>query len=222
MASTKSWKKMTFLCKSGWLEDELFCQNVFSLIQCLYLLLILFAGMRWRRRTVRGWTFLFISGSATPSKLAAPQAPCYLASLYSSLSPGTTSQQTFYMTRSWKGLGKNWPCGWYYMKPFCSVNTSLYILYRLLFDSFFSTPVLCYRRYVKQSQSPNSESRASASATISSCSQAPECSTSSSINASLGGCASPLSDGASCSASSSNGSNHSGTCNDANGLYDGK
>uniref|UniRef100_A0A4W6F6B4 Ubiquitin carboxyl-terminal hydrolase n=1 Tax=Lates calcarifer TaxID=8187 RepID=A0A4W6F6B4_LATCA len=32
----------------------------------------------------------------------------------------------------------------------------------------------------------------------------------------------PLSDGASCSASSSNGSNHSGTCNESNGLYDGK
>uniref|UniRef100_A0AAQ5ZYN4 Ubiquitin carboxyl-terminal hydrolase n=1 Tax=Amphiprion ocellaris TaxID=80972 RepID=A0AAQ5ZYN4_AMPOC len=54
------------------------------------------------------------------------------------------------------------------------------------------------------------------------CSQAPECSTSSSLNASLGGCGSPLSDGASCSASSSNGSNHSGTCNETNGLYDGK
>uniref|UniRef100_A0A669BTR4 Ubiquitin carboxyl-terminal hydrolase n=1 Tax=Oreochromis niloticus TaxID=8128 RepID=A0A669BTR4_ORENI len=32
----------------------------------------------------------------------------------------------------------------------------------------------------------------------------------------------PLSDGASCSASSSNGSNHSGTCNETNGLYDGE
>uniref|UniRef100_A0A673AK29 Ubiquitin carboxyl-terminal hydrolase n=1 Tax=Sphaeramia orbicularis TaxID=375764 RepID=A0A673AK29_9TELE len=49
---------------------------------------------------------------------------------------------------------------------------------------------------------------------------APECSTSSTLNASLGGCGSPLSDGASCSASSSNGSNHSGTCNETNGLYD--
>lgn len=81
---------------------------------------------------------------------------------------------------------------------------------------------LCCRRYVKHSQSPNSESRASASATFASCSQAPECSTSSSLNASLGGCGSPLSDGASRSASSSNGSNHSGTCNETNGLYDGK
>uniref|UniRef100_A0A665UWB3 Ubiquitin carboxyl-terminal hydrolase n=1 Tax=Echeneis naucrates TaxID=173247 RepID=A0A665UWB3_ECHNA len=36
----------------------------------------------------------------------------------------------------------------------------------------------------------------------------------------LGGCGSPLSDGASCSASSSNGSNYSGTCNETNGLYD--
>uniref|UniRef100_A0A671VQI5 Ubiquitin carboxyl-terminal hydrolase n=1 Tax=Sparus aurata TaxID=8175 RepID=A0A671VQI5_SPAAU len=59
-------------------------------------------------------------------------------------------------------------------------------------------------RYVKHAQSPNSESRtsasasASASATFASCSQAPECSTSSSHNASLGGCGSPLSDGASC------------------------
>ncbi|KAG7215057.1 hypothetical protein INR49_022815 [Caranx melampygus] len=75
-------------------------------------------------------------------------------------------------------------------------------------------------RYVKHSQSPSSDSRASASASASfaSCSQAPECSTSSS----LGGCGSPLSDGASCSASSSNGSNHSGTCNETNGLYDGE
>uniref|UniRef100_A0A665UW56 Ubiquitin carboxyl-terminal hydrolase n=1 Tax=Echeneis naucrates TaxID=173247 RepID=A0A665UW56_ECHNA len=32
----------------------------------------------------------------------------------------------------------------------------------------------------------------------------------------------PLSDGASCSASSSNGSNYSGTCNETNGLYDGE
>uniref|UniRef100_A0A8D3D1F8 Ubiquitin carboxyl-terminal hydrolase n=1 Tax=Scophthalmus maximus TaxID=52904 RepID=A0A8D3D1F8_SCOMX len=32
----------------------------------------------------------------------------------------------------------------------------------------------------------------------------------------------PLSDGASCSASSSNGSNHSGTCNETNGIYDGE
>uniref|UniRef100_A0A3Q0T0G3 Ubiquitin carboxyl-terminal hydrolase 4 n=1 Tax=Amphilophus citrinellus TaxID=61819 RepID=A0A3Q0T0G3_AMPCI len=63
-------------------------------------------------------------------------------------------------------------------------------------------------RYVKHSQSPSTESRASASATLSSCSQAPECSTSSTLNASLGGCGSPLSDGASCSASSSNGSLH--------------
>ncbi|XP_035517129.1 ubiquitin carboxyl-terminal hydrolase 4 isoform X1 [Morone saxatilis] len=77
-------------------------------------------------------------------------------------------------------------------------------------------------RYVKHSQIPNSESRASASATFASCSQAPECSTSSSLNASLGGCGSPLSDGASCSASSSNGSNHSGTCNETNGVYDGE
>ncbi|TKS71677.1 Ubiquitin carboxyl-terminal hydrolase 4 [Collichthys lucidus] len=77
-------------------------------------------------------------------------------------------------------------------------------------------------RYVKHSQSPNSESRASASATFASCSQTPECSTSSGLNASLGGCRSPLSDGASCSASSSNGSNHSGNCNETNGLYDGE
>uniref|UniRef100_A0A665UVL1 Ubiquitin carboxyl-terminal hydrolase n=1 Tax=Echeneis naucrates TaxID=173247 RepID=A0A665UVL1_ECHNA len=41
-------------------------------------------------------------------------------------------------------------------------------------------------RYVKHTQSPSSESRASASATFASCSQAPECSTSSSLNASLG------------------------------------
>ncbi|KAF3689814.1 Ubiquitin carboxyl-terminal hydrolase 4 [Channa argus] len=77
-------------------------------------------------------------------------------------------------------------------------------------------------RYVKHTQSPNSENRASASATFASCSQALECSTSSSLNASLGGCRSPLSDGASCSASSSNGSNHSGTCHETNGLYDGE
>ncbi|CAG5981457.1 unnamed protein product [Menidia menidia] len=77
-------------------------------------------------------------------------------------------------------------------------------------------------RYVKHSQSPNSESRASASATLSSCNQASECSTSSSVNAGLGGCGSPPSDGASCSASSSNGSNHSGTCTEANGLYEGE
>lgn len=84
-----------------------------------------------------------------------------------------------------------------------------------------SFPVLCGRRYVKQQHNPNGESRASASATLSSCSQAPECSASSTINASLGGCGSPQSDGASCSASSSNGSNHSGTCTEANGLDDG-
>ncbi|XP_032370262.1 ubiquitin carboxyl-terminal hydrolase 4 [Etheostoma spectabile] len=79
-------------------------------------------------------------------------------------------------------------------------------------------------RYVKQSQSPHNESRASASAsaTVASCSQAPECSTASSLNASLGGSGSPLSEGASCSASFSNGNNHSGTCNKTNGLYDGE
>ncbi|KAM9409777.1 ubiquitin carboxyl-terminal hydrolase 4 isoform 2-T2 [Pholidichthys leucotaenia] len=77
-------------------------------------------------------------------------------------------------------------------------------------------------RYVKHTHSPSSESRASASATLASCSQTPECSTSSSHNPSLGGCGSPLSDGASCSASSSNGSNHSGTWNETNGLYDGE
>ncbi|KAG7495009.1 ubiquitin carboxyl-terminal hydrolase 4 [Solea senegalensis] len=74
-------------------------------------------------------------------------------------------------------------------------------------------------RYVKLPQSPGTESRASAS--VASCSQAPECSTSTSVNAGLSGCGSPLSDGASCSASSSNGSNHSGTCNETNGIYDG-
>lgn len=85
---------------------------------------------------------------------------------------------------------------------------------------FFVPP--CGRRYVKHSLSPNSESRASASATFASCSQAAECSSSSSLNASLAGCGSPLSDGASRSASSSNGSTHSGTCNETNGLYDGE
>uniref|UniRef100_G3N760 Ubiquitin carboxyl-terminal hydrolase n=1 Tax=Gasterosteus aculeatus aculeatus TaxID=481459 RepID=G3N760_GASAC len=69
------------------------------------------------------------------------------------------------------------------------------------------------------SSAPPSAS-ASASATIASCSQAPECSTSSGVNASLRGCGSPPSEGASCSASSSNGSNHSGTCRETNGLYD--
>lgn len=77
-------------------------------------------------------------------------------------------------------------------------------------------------RYVKPSQSPCSESRATASATFTSCSQAAECSTSSGHNTNLGGCGSPLSDGASCSASSSNGSNHSGTCNGPNGLCEGE
>lgn len=76
------------------------------------------------------------------------------------------------------------------------------------------------RRYVKQPQNPSSESRASASFTASSSSsQTPECSAASSLSAGLG---SPLSDGASCSVSSSNGSNHSVTCNDTNGLYDGR
>uniref|UniRef100_A0A3B3H6I0 Ubiquitin carboxyl-terminal hydrolase 4 n=1 Tax=Oryzias latipes TaxID=8090 RepID=A0A3B3H6I0_ORYLA len=73
-------------------------------------------------------------------------------------------------------------------------------------------------RYVKPSQSPNSESKASASATVTNCNQAPESSTASC----LGGCSSPLSDGASCSASSSNDSNHSGSGNKANGVYDGE
>uniref|UniRef100_A0A667YNU4 Ubiquitin carboxyl-terminal hydrolase n=1 Tax=Myripristis murdjan TaxID=586833 RepID=A0A667YNU4_9TELE len=52
--------------------------------------------------------------------------------------------------------------------------------------------------------------------------QAPECSTLSSLNAGLSGCGIPLSDGASCSASSSDSSNHSGTCNGPNGLCDGE
>lgn len=81
------------------------------------------------------------------------------------------------------------------------------------------------RRYVKHSPSPNSESRASASAsasaTFASSSQAAECS-SSGVSGSLAGCASPLSEGASHCAGSSNGSNHSGTCNETNGLYDGE
>ncbi|XP_075893390.1 ubiquitin carboxyl-terminal hydrolase 4 [Nelusetta ayraudi] len=76
-------------------------------------------------------------------------------------------------------------------------------------------------RYVKHSPSPNSESRASASATFASSSQAAECS-SSGVSGSLAGCASPLSEGASHCAGSSNGSNHSGTCNETNGLYDGE
>ncbi|XP_049588435.1 ubiquitin carboxyl-terminal hydrolase 4 isoform X2 [Syngnathus scovelli] len=74
-------------------------------------------------------------------------------------------------------------------------------------------------RYVKLPTSAGTESRASASAASASCSQVPECSTSSST--SLGGCGSPSSDGATCSASSSNGTNHSGTCSETNG-YDGE
>ncbi|XP_061689922.1 ubiquitin carboxyl-terminal hydrolase 4 [Syngnathoides biaculeatus] len=77
-------------------------------------------------------------------------------------------------------------------------------------------------RYVRLPQSIGSESRASASATFASYSQVPECCTSSCANASLGGCSSPLSEGASCSAISSNGSNHSGTCIETNGVYDGE
>ncbi|XP_057701493.1 ubiquitin carboxyl-terminal hydrolase 4 isoform X2 [Corythoichthys intestinalis] len=77
-------------------------------------------------------------------------------------------------------------------------------------------------RYVKHPQSGGTESRASASATFASCSQVPECSTSSSPNAILGGCSSPLSEGATCSASSSNCSNRSETCAETNGVYDGE
>ncbi|XP_061778663.1 ubiquitin carboxyl-terminal hydrolase 4 isoform X2 [Nerophis ophidion] len=77
-------------------------------------------------------------------------------------------------------------------------------------------------RYVKRPQCTESESRASASATFASCSQVPVCSTSSRASASLGGCGSPLSDGPSCSASSNNGSNHSGPATETNGLYDGE
>ncbi|XP_011612065.2 ubiquitin carboxyl-terminal hydrolase 4 isoform X1 [Takifugu rubripes] len=71
-------------------------------------------------------------------------------------------------------------------------------------------------RYVKHTQSPNSDSRASASASFASSSQAAECSTS------LGASGSSLSDGASCCAGSSNGSNHTGACSETNGLYDGE
>lgn len=131
------------------------------------------------------------------------------------------------MTRSWRGSGKNAlhanharnqhnraekVCRWILGKVLVVSEAGVDLLL---------TDPLCFllcRRYVKQSQSPNSESRASASATLTSCSQAPECS----LSSSLGGCGSPHSEEASCSASSSNGSNHSGTCNETNGLYDGK
>lgn len=74
-------------------------------------------------------------------------------------------------------------------------------------------------RYVKPSLCP-SESRASASATVSSCSEAAECSSS----AANPGLNSPLSDGASCSASSpsTNGSNHSAPGPETNGMCDGE
>lgn len=71
------------------------------------------------------------------------------------------------------------------------------------------------RRYVKHSSSPNSESRVSASATFASSSQAAECSSSG-----VGGCGSPLSEGASHCAGSSNG--QAAACNETNGLYDGE
>lgn len=76
-------------------------------------------------------------------------------------------------------------------------------------------PLHC-RRYVKHTQSPNGDSRASASASFASSSQAAECSTSS------GASGSSVSEGASCCAGSSNGSNHTGACSETNGLYDGE
>lgn len=69
---------------------------------------------------------------------------------------------------------------------------------------------------MKHAQSPNSDSRASASASLASSSQAAECSTSSGTSGN-----SPA-DGASCCTGSSNGSNHTGTCSETNGLYDGE
>uniref|UniRef100_H3DAV3 Ubiquitin carboxyl-terminal hydrolase n=1 Tax=Tetraodon nigroviridis TaxID=99883 RepID=H3DAV3_TETNG len=71
-------------------------------------------------------------------------------------------------------------------------------------------------RYVKRAQSPNSDSRASASASFASSSQAVQGCTSS------GASGGSHSDGASCCAGSSNGSNHTGACSETNGLYDGE
>lgn len=89
---------------------------------------------------------------------------------------------------------------------------------QIFFSNSYPPPPHCYRRYVKQAQSPNSDGRASASASFASSSQAAECSTSS------GASGSSLSDGASCCAGSSNGSNHhTGACGgETNGLDDGE
>lgn len=87
---------------------------------------------------------------------------------------------------------------------------------QIFFSNSFFLPHHC-RRYVKHAQSPNSEGRASASASFASSSQAAECSTSS------GASGSSLSEGASCCAGSSNGSNHTGgACGETNGLDDGE
>ncbi|KAK7909668.1 hypothetical protein WMY93_014352 [Mugilogobius chulae] len=96
-------------------------------------------------------------------------------------------------------------------------------------------------RYVKPVQSLSVDNRpsASASATLSSSSQASECSSSAAEpsvdsglnsgpdpgpNPGVSGCGSPASDGASCSASasSSNGTNHTASCTETNGMYDGE
>ncbi|XP_051563513.1 ubiquitin carboxyl-terminal hydrolase 4-like isoform X2 [Myxocyprinus asiaticus] len=94
--------------------------------------------------------------------------------------------------------------------------------HNLTVDALYDRVLERIGRYVKRSQGTISESRASASATSSSSSQSPECIASvSSHSKGLSGCSSPVLDGASCSATS-NGSNHSGTCNGPNGVCDGE
>ncbi|XP_016314057.1 ubiquitin carboxyl-terminal hydrolase 4-like [Sinocyclocheilus anshuiensis] len=93
--------------------------------------------------------------------------------------------------------------------------------HNLTVDTLYDCVLERIGRYVKRSQGTITDSRASASATSSSSSQSPECLASvSSHSTGLSGCSSPVSDGASCSAGS-NSSNHSGTCNGPNGVYDG-
>ncbi|XP_036426871.1 ubiquitin carboxyl-terminal hydrolase 4 [Colossoma macropomum] len=78
-------------------------------------------------------------------------------------------------------------------------------------------------RYVKRSQATTMDSRASASATSSNSSHSVDCGVlASNHNAGLSSCSSPMSDGASCSAGSTNGSSHSETCNGPNGACDGE
>ncbi|XP_026853329.1 ubiquitin carboxyl-terminal hydrolase 4 isoform X1 [Electrophorus electricus] len=79
-------------------------------------------------------------------------------------------------------------------------------------------------RYVKRSQGAMMDSRASASATSSNSSHSVDCGalTLSNHSTGLSGCSSPMSDAASCSAGSTNGSSHSDTCNGPNGVCDGE